>query len=450
MADLTTEATWAAGCADRSRLRYIAARRTAQLNVMRGYDTLSSETAAPLADAARPYVTAVMPCLNEERTLAACIDKAAACCTRLGLPFEVVVADNGSTDRSVEIANACGARVVPVAAKGYGAALNGGILAARGQIIIMGDSDESYDWANLDGFIAAIEAGNDLVMGNRFRGGIEPGAMPPLHRYLGNPVLSLISRVVFHIPVGDFHCGMRALTPDAFRRMAPRSTGMEFATEMVSSAAHLGLRVAEIPIKLYPDKRGRPPHLRSFRDGWRHLRFILSHAPDHLFLLPGSLMLLAGLLLMLMLVAGPITIGGHYFGIHFMVLGGLLSLTGVNILSMGVLAKMILGLGQADRSDLLRRLLGHSYLLEGILAGGAVVFLAGLGADGLLLLRWLQTNEGMESTVHLAIAASTLLVIGLELMFSAFLVFLAQARMDGGGRVPVPRRAAGTEGKPQP
>lgn len=183
-----------------------------------------------------PYVSAVMPCLNEENTLTICIGKAQACFARLGISGEVVVADNGSNDRSVEIAEACGARVVKVATRGYGAALTTGVHAALGRIIIMGDSDDSYDWSSMDGFIAGIESGCDLVMGNRFRGGIELGAMPPLHRYLGNPVLSFVSKLAFRIPVGDFHCGMRAFTAEAFRKMKLKSTGMEFATEIVAGA----------------------------------------------------------------------------------------------------------------------------------------------------------------------------------------------------------------------
>jgi glycosyltransferase involved in cell wall biosynthesis len=377
-----------------------------------------------------PRVTAVMPCLNEDKTVAICVTKALACFARLGLPGEVIVADNGSTDRSVALAEGAGARVVHVKTKGYGAALIAGITAARGKIIIMGDSDDSYDWSSLDGFIEGIEAGNDLVMGNRFRGGIEPGAMPPLHRYLGNPVLSLLSKLAFNVPIGDFHCGMRAFTQDAFRRMEPGSPGMEFATEMVANAAHSGLKIAEIPIKLYPDKRDRPPHLRSFRDGWRHLRYILSHAPDHVFVWPGVLMILAGMALVLALLRGPITIGPHYFGVHFIILGAMLCLIGATILPMGVLAKMILGLGPPDRSRILRTLLSSSWLLEGTLAIGGAALLCGLVVDSLLLMRWLNTASGMEDTVHLAIAGSTTIVIGIEIIFFAFVLFLARERLE--------------------
>ena len=376
-----------------------------------------------------PYVTAVMPCLNEEKTVALCVGKALAYFSRLGVSAEVVVADNGSSDRSVELAKASGARVVHVATRGYGAALSGGISAARGRIVIVGDSDDSYDWSDLDGFIGAIEAGNDLVMGNRFRGGIEPGAMPPLHRYIGNPVFSFISRIAFRVPVGDFHCGMRAFTPEAFRRMELNSTGMEFATEMVASASRRGLRVAEIPIRLFPDKRGRPPHLRSFRDGWRHLRLILSHAPDHIFLWPGCAMLLIGLALMALLISGPIIVGAHYFGVHFMVLGAMLSLIGTNIISMGVLAKIILDISPPNQSRYLSNLFSHPHLIEGILAIGGMIFLLGLATDSILFTRWLRNASGMEGTVHMAIAASTAVVIGIELMFSAFLVFLARSRL---------------------
>lgn len=394
------------------------------------YENAISQSERDPLPAEVPYVTAVMPCLDEAKTVGICIAKARACFARLGLPAEVVVADNGSRDGSVEIAEAAGARVVHVATKGYGAALSGGIAAARGRIVIMGDSDDSYDWSCLDDFIRSIEAGNDLVMGNRFRGGIEPGAMPPLHRYLGNPVLSLISKIAFRIPIGDFHCGMRAFTPGAFRRMELASTGMEFATEMVASAAQKAMKVAEIPIKLYPDKRDRPPHLRSFRDGWRHLRFILSHAPDHVFLWPGSSMLMAGLALMALLIAGPVSVGGHYLGIHFIILGAMLALVGTNILSMGVLAKIILGSPPAGASGLFRGLLGHPYLLEGLLAAGGIVFLLGLAIDAMLLLRWLNTAAGMEDTIHLATVASTAVVIGVEIMFSSFLVFLARTRLQ--------------------
>jgi glycosyltransferase involved in cell wall biosynthesis len=383
----------------------------------------------PVADPV-PYVSAVMPCLNEEDSLAVCIEKAKGCFARLGIVGEVIVADNGSTDRSVAIAESCGARVVHVSDKGYGAALTGGVLAARGKIVIMADSDDSYDWSSLDGFIAGIEAGYDMVVGNRFRGGIEPGAMPTLHRYLGNPVLSFVSRIAFRIPIGDFHCGMRAFTPEAFRRLGLSSTGMEFATEMIASAANQRLRVCEIPIRLYPDKRNRPPHLRSFRDGWRHLRYILSHSPDHLYLWPGSMMMLLGLLLTCVLIAGPVKLGGHYFGIHFMVLGATLTLLGANVLSMGLLAKLVLSMAYPAGQGLLPRLLGHRYLLELVLTVGGIFALTGLVADLFILKRWLSSGSAsMEDTVHPAIAASTFIVLGVELAFSAFLIFLVRARM---------------------
>jgi glycosyltransferase involved in cell wall biosynthesis len=382
----------------------------------------------------RPHVTAVMPCLNEERTVGQCVAKAAACFARLGIQGEVLVADNGSSDRSVAIAQAAGARVVHVSTKGYGAAISAGVRAAQGDIIIMADSDESYDWSQLDQFIQAIEAGNDLVMGNRFRGGIEPGAMPPLHRYLGNPVLSFISRIAFRVPVGDFHCGMRAFTRAAFERMDLSLPGMEFATEMVASAARHGLRITEVPIKLYPDKRGRPPHLRSFRDGWRHLRFIISHCPDYVYIRPGGTMLLLGLVLMAVLIGGPLTIGTHYIGVHFMVLGAMLALIGANVISMGVLGKVLLAPNVPDRlgSERVREIRPHA--LEITLAVSGALLLLGLVVDTALLVRWLSSSTGMEDTVHLAIAASTAIVIGLEAMFSAFLIFLAKTRMEPGRR----------------
>jgi len=378
----------------------------------------------------RPHVTAVMPCLNEERTVGICVAKAVACFARLGIEGEVLVADNGSTDGSVAIAQAAGARVVHVSTRGYGAAIAAGVRAAQGHIIIMGDSDDSYDWSRLDQFIQAIEAGSDLVMGNRFRGGIEPGAMPPLHRYLGNPVLSFISRLAFRVPVGDFHCGMRAFTRAAFERMDLSLPGMEFATEMVASAARHGLRITEVPIKLYPDKRGRPPHLRSFRDGWRHLRFIISHCPDYVYIRPGGTMLLLGLLLMAALIRGPLTVGTHYIGVHFMVLGAMLALIGANVISMGVLGKVLLAPAVPDGLGFERMREMRPHTLEITLAASGAIVLLGLLVDATLLVRWLNSSTGMEDTVHPAIAASTAIVIGLEAMFSAFLIFLAKTRME--------------------
>lgn len=241
-----------------------------------------------------PLVSAIIPCLNEELTLAICIKKVTEAFTRLDIQGEIIIGDNGSTDQSVEIAKSLGARVIHQSVKGYGAAISAAASAAKGKYLIMADADDSYDWSQLDIFVDALESGADFVMGNRFAGGIEPGAMPPLHRYLGNPLLSGIARLLYHSPIRDFHCGMRAFTREAFQKMATRSTGMEFASEMIINAHRAGLIIHEVPIKLYPDKRNRPPHLRSFRDGWRHLRLLIAHAPDRLYLIPGFTLLLLG------------------------------------------------------------------------------------------------------------------------------------------------------------
>ena len=242
-----------------------------------------------------PEVSVVMPCLNEAETLAVCIQKARACLADNGVSGEIIIADNGSTDGSQSIAEAGGARLVPVEAKGYGSALMGGIAAACGRFVIMADADDSYDFSALMPFIEKLRAGCDFVIGNRFKGGIAPGAMPPLHRYLGNPVLSGLGRLFFLCPAGDLHCGLRGFSRDAFERMKLQTTGMEFASEMVVKATLLGLRIAEVPTTLSPDGRSRPPHLRSWRDGWRHLRFMLLFSPRWLFLYPGLLLMLAGL-----------------------------------------------------------------------------------------------------------------------------------------------------------
>jgi glycosyltransferase involved in cell wall biosynthesis len=373
------------------------------------------------------HVTAVMPCLNEEKTLGLCIEKAQRAFRERGIVGEVVVADNGSSDRSVEVARAFGARVVLESRKGYGAALMAGIKAARGRVVVMADADDSYDWAALGDFVKKIEEGYDLVMGNRFKGGIEPGAMPPLHRYLGNPVLSLLARTMYRIPIADFHCGMRAFTREAFERMNLRTPGMEFATEMVVNASHAGLRITEIPTRLYPDKRDRPPHLRSFRDGWRHLRFILTYAPDYLYLVPGLLLVLPGVLGLVALSVGPATIGGFRFGIHFLALSSLLTMLGANVLGFGVLAKVY----NAPRcpippDSLMATLLRHFALERGIVVGG-IFAVGGLLVDAAILFEWFaRGGADMGGTVHPAFVASTLVVLGINLVFGSFLLRMMQ------------------------
>ncbi len=368
-------------------------------------------------------VTAVMPCLNEEKTLGLCIEKAQRAFAELNIEAEVVVADNGSSDRSVEIAESLGARVVHEPRKGYGAALLAGIGAARGRIVIMADADDSYDWAALGDFVRKIEEGYDLVMGNRFKGGIEPGAMPPLHRYLGNPVLSMLARVMYKIPISDFHCGMRAFTREAFGRMNVRTDGMEFATEMVVSAAHAGLRITEIPTRLYPDKRDRPPHLRSFRDGWRHLRFILTYAPDWLYLVPGGILSVLGVLGMALLAFGPLAVGEVRLGIHFLALASLFTILGSNIVGFGLLARLINARRKPVRADSSFGRLLKSFSLERGLVLGSLLALAGVAIDVGILLEWIARGFGdMDATtVHLAFVASTILLLGVNLIFGTFL-----------------------------
>jgi glycosyltransferase involved in cell wall biosynthesis len=373
------------------------------------------------------HVTAVMPCLDEEKTLGGCIEKAQRAFREMGVVGEVVVADNGSLDRSVAVAESLGARVVHEPRRGYGAALMAGITAARGRIVVMADADDSYDWASLGDFVRKVDEGYDLVMGNRFKGGIEPGAMPALHRYLGNPVLSTLARVMYRIPIADFHCGMRAFTREAFDRMGVRTTGMEFATEMIVNASHAGLRIAEIPTRLYPDKRDRAPHLRSFRDGWRHLRFMLTYAPDWLYLVPGLLLALPGVLGLMVLSAGAATIGGVRLGIHFLALSSLLSLLGANVIGFGVLAKVY----NASRcaippNSLIARLLRHFTLERGLLVGGSLA-IGGIVVDTAILVEWFARGRSdMGETVHLAFVASTLVVLGINLIFGSFLLRMMQ------------------------
>ena len=263
-----------------------------------------------------------MPCLNEARTVGRCVEKAVAEFARLGVRGEVVVADNGSTDGSQELAEANGARVVTAHQRGYGSALQAGIAAARGRYVIMGDADDSYDFGRLELFVERLRAGDDLVMGNRFRGGIRPGAMPWLHRYFGNPVMTGIVNLFFRTPIGDVQCGLRGFRKDAYTRLNVGAPGMEFASEMVARASMHGQKISEVPTVLHKDGRNRRPHLRSFRDGWRNLRLLLLMCPLWLYLIPAGLLLGGGLTLMAWLTPGVRVVRGAGFDVHTMLLGG--------------------------------------------------------------------------------------------------------------------------------
>src|SRR5882762_10355162 len=275
-----------------------------------------ASTAEPDSDHRDLELSIVIPCLNEAETLATCIKKAQQSLREHNVEAEIIVADNGSTDGSQEIARALGASVVDISAKGYGNALMGGIATAHGKYIIMGDADDSYDFSALGPFIEQLRAGFDLVMGNRFIGGIKPGAMPPLHRYLGNPLLTFIGRLFFRSPIRDFHCGLRGFSKEAFLKLDLQTTGMEFASEMVVKATLQHLRLTEVATTLSPDGRSRPPHLRSWRDGWRHLRFLLLYSPRWLFLYPGLAALVVGLLGTLWLLPEARTVGGITLDVH--------------------------------------------------------------------------------------------------------------------------------------
>src|SRR3972149_7035085 len=287
----------------------------------------------------RCELSILMPCLNEAETLAKCLLKARCALESLNISGEIIVADNGSIDGSQEIAKSYGAKIVNVAARGYGAALMGGIKEARGEFVIMGDADDRYDVSALDSFLAKLREGYDLVMGNRFKGGIAPGAMPFLHKYLGNPVLSGLGRLFFKNRIGDFHCGLRGFKKSSIESLGLNTTGMEFASEMVVKAALNGLRITEVPTTLSRDGRSRPPHLRTWRDGWRHLRFLLIYSPRWLFLYPGLALLALGLTGIVLLFPGELRIGSNALGVHTFVAACMAVLIGVQSITFAAIAR---------------------------------------------------------------------------------------------------------------
>jgi glycosyltransferase involved in cell wall biosynthesis len=368
-----------------------------------------------------------MPCLNEAETLPACVEKAQQALREHHIKGEVIVADNGSTDGSQEIASRLGARVVKVEKKGYGNALLGGIMAARGRYVIMGDADDSYDFTHIPRFLGKLRAGYDVIVGNRFRGGIASDAMPPLHRYLGNPVLSWIGRVFFRCPTGDIYCGLRGFNRDAVLQMDLRTTGMEFAIEMVVKATVMGLRVSELPTTLSPDGRTRPPHLRTWRDGWRTVRFMLLYSPRWMFLYPGALLILLGMAVGLWLLPGPGVFGSVTFDAHTLLYAALAVLVGFQAVCFAVFARTFaITEGLLPEDALLNRFF-RLFTLESGLVTGALFIVGGLAGSVYAVFAWRMRGFGpldYSSTLRIVIPAATAITLGFQIVLSSFLVSL--------------------------
>jgi glycosyltransferase involved in cell wall biosynthesis len=400
------------------------------------------EANATTASEFAPELSIVMPCLNEARTVGTCVQKALAYLEMYNVPGEVIVADNGSTDGSQAIAAGYGARVIAVAAKGYGNALRAGIEAARGRFVIMGDSDDSYDFLTLQPFLEKLRDGYDLVLGNRFRGGIAPGAMPPLHRFFGNPFLTLIGRTLYRSPSRDFYCGLRGFRRDAVLSLELDAVGMEFALEMIVKATIRHLRITEVPTRLSPDGRERPPHLRSWRDGWRSLRLFLLLSPRAVFLYPGAAIFLFGLLATLVLFTGDVAVGRVGFAEHTMVMTAASINIGFESMLFWAFAKVIAiqrGLLLPDPYfERLRRVMP----LERGLALGAVLLLLGLTTFGIALAQWYDAGFGelgRGGVIRFVIVSSTTLVLGAQILYGSFFLYLLDhrsRRCDGATRSP--------------
>jgi hypothetical protein len=366
-----------------------------------------------------------MPCLNEAETIAACVKKASNYLSRSGICGEILIADNGSTDGSREIAQSLGARVVSISERGYGAALTGGIEAAKGRFVIMGDADDSYDFSQLDEFVAKLREGYDLVMGNRFKGGIEPGAMPALHRWLGNPLLSFIGRTFFRAELGDFHCGLRGFNTSVIRNLKLRSRGMEFASEMVVRSRLARLRITEVPTTLKKDGRSRPSHLRTWHDGWRHLRFLLIFAPRWLFFYPGLALFILGIVLSVALIPGPISIAPNVaLDVHSLLVASFCTLIGMQCVSFAIVARRYAAVrGFLPISSVVRRFV-FPITLERVLVAALIIGIAGLGGIVWCVLQWAHAGFGAlqyGALIRVLTVSITGLALALQLAFTAFL-----------------------------
>jgi glycosyltransferase involved in cell wall biosynthesis len=373
----------------------------------------------------------VMPCLNERDTVGVCVRKAMFALSEAGIRGEVIVADNGSSDGSVELAQAEGARVVNVTEKGYGSALKGGILASRGEYVLMADSDDSYDFGHARRFLEQLRIGSDLVMGNRFQGGISDQAMPFLHRYLGNPVLSGIGRLFFGSSCGDFHCGMRGFRRDSFLRMDIRSTGMEFASEMVVKATLLGMRVSEVPTTLNPDGRSRPPHLRTWRDGWRHLRFLLMYSPRWLFFYPGIILMLLGLVGCALLLPGTLVFHGVGFDVHTLLYAFAAVMLGFQLIAFATFTKVFaITEGLLPEDPRMNRIFRWVTLETGLIVGGLLILL-GVGGSIFAVSDWAKERFGALDTQHtlrIVMPAVFALTMGVQITFSSFFLSILGLR----------------------
>jgi hypothetical protein len=378
----------------------------------------------------------LMPCLHEAETVAICVQKAVSFLLLNGVTGEVIVADNGSTDGSQALARAAGARVVDVAERGYGSALLGGILAARGRYIVMGDADDSYDMTALMPFLDRLRDGADLVMGNRFLGGIAPGAMPALHRYLGNPVLSFIGRLFFRSKIGDFHCGLRGFNRDSIRRLGLQASGMEFASELVVKATLMGQRVEEVPTTLSPDGRSRPPHLRSWQDGWRHLRFLLLFSPRWLFFYPGLSALVLGIIVGAAIIPGPLAIAGVKLDVDTLAAASAMVIIGLQAVLFAIFTSVYASNeGFLPPSAAVKRLLRVWTLERGLIAG-VVLGLLGLSGGIASLVIWSGTTFGRlpyDSVLRLVLPAATALVMSCQLVFGTFFLSILGIRRSGQG-----------------
>jgi glycosyltransferase involved in cell wall biosynthesis len=372
-----------------------------------------------------PLVSVVIPCLNEAQNIQQCVRAALAAIADMGVPGEVVVADNGSHDGSAALARAAGAFVIDEPRRGYGSAYLAGFAAARGRYLVMADADLTYDFKEIPRFVAALEEGAQMAIGDRM-GNIQPGAMPWLHRYIGNPLLTGLLNLFFRTGVKDAHCGMRAVRRDALAQLDLRTTGMEFASEMVIRAAKLNMSIAEFPIEYHP--RGGESKLSSFRDGWRHLRFLLVHSPTHLFIVPGALLASLGALI-LALVGGGFEVAGRSWGIHALIGGSLLMIVGTQVVALGLCAHAYGTYFMGDRDPWFDRMRARVRLEHGLLLGG-IFMLAGVVTGGIILATWIAHGFGSLADERLAVIAASLLIVGIQIFFSSFLLSILGLRRD--------------------